>query len=156
MPVFVIENAIMSLITIRKKPPVSTPTNVSSSSRPKPFTQSLSNATQLLLTILTYSSSVGHSKESLHSSSAPCPRWRDKISAETDQRSISVSSKIYICPHSGETKSSGLLYMWQVHASNILENMTVGCPASKKSVDTYSSLFEPGQCTDSEHSYRRL
>jgi hypothetical protein len=66
---FVVEQAIMSLIPIRRRPPVSETCLGKSTIGEVDFRQSI-----LLLTIIMYSYSDGHRKESRHKISSPCPR----------------------------------------------------------------------------------
>lgn len=73
--VFWLAQAIISLTDKRSKPPVS----VKGCKESKTRTNTL--AAQLSVTILIYSSSVGHRSESRHRRSRPCPRCRFNNSA---------------------------------------------------------------------------
>lgn len=78
--VFVVEQAIMSLMPMRNKPPVSTEVGKDVNLEGKRF---LMRSDLLLLTIEMYSSSEGHCRESLQRISIPWPRWRESNSAVT-------------------------------------------------------------------------
>ena len=79
---FVVAQAIMSFTATRNRPPVSAtimnPAAAGDSTR----------VNALLLTMETYSSSVGHCSESRHRSSSPCPRCKQSSSARTALRMI--------------------------------------------------------------------